>query len=1447
MGVSRVFVSHATTDAEVVRKLRERLEPHDVDLWVDRRELAPGDVLDPEIRAAIEDSDHFIVVLSAAALESAWVKKEVDFAREVRGRRDGFRLVPVLLPPLNPKTVSWILGEDVKAIPLGDDAGALDQAVAEILVSIGFRLREDASTGGATQAVLHPLDDLVLRLSEPEIRELDGTRRATARAQLIFRSGDPAKRPVESDLFRFVAPLGPIEADDLKWYLERYSAWPSKHFQERARRVEALLPEWGKNLYAALAPGKAASVLEEWRRSEAPSHRFSVRVDEKSLEGDGAGAKEGATLLLSLPWELVHDGRDYLFQGARGVRVRRQLPGRLSVPPLVTAAPIRVLLVSPRPEDESAGYIDHRVSARPLVEALEPLGELVELSVLRPPTYKALAAELARAHCVGKPYHVVHFDGHGIYDKELGLGALCFEDPDDEGKLEKRRTAIVQADEIAAVMRDHRVPLVFLEACQTAMSELDPSASVAGRLLDRGVASVAAMSHSVLVETARRFVGAFYESLMTGQRVGEAMLAGQRELANDTKRGRGFAGDFHLQDWFVPVLYQEELDPQLVTAVPSERVQQVVAEGRERLLGKVPEEPTHHFVGRSRELLAVERLLERERYAIVLGEGGEGKTTLAAELVRWLVATRRFARAAFVSVEHALDLRSLLFALGDQLDSGFVADVSKEPEKAMPLVERALRERPTVVVLDNMESVLPPNEGSEVALEHAYEPELLDGILQLCERLRGIGDTRIVLTSREAVPAPFDRNVVRIGRLDRVDAVKLVGKVLGEEESVPQSGDAGESEGEIERLVDAVNCHARSLVLVAREVAAVGVRGATDRLDALMAAMAERYGDDRERSLFASVELSLRRLPEATRQRLSRLGVFHGGGQLGVIAQVLGLDTDKDEEIDLARKLVGVGLGEILAYGHLRLHPALGPLLRRELGEAELEDARRVWVGAMVALAEYLRQQQSQDIQLAATLTVLELPNLLGALELLQASAGAEEVVGVATTIEGLLQGLGRSRAMARVVRVREVASAGLGGWSHGHYLAESAAVDRLLETGRSREAEQAARALLQHAAAAGEEAYEQAAYDLAMAYAKLGRALGMSGAADAALSPLAEARERFRRLGYDGYQTAGGMRSLCITEMGDCLLALGRLDEAARAYEEAIELDNARGAHRDVAVGKGQLGTVRMMQQRHDDALRAHTEALRTFERLGEPKSVAIAWHQIGKSLKNAGRYEAAEHAYQQSLRIKVQRGDRSGEANSLGELGNLYSSTNRLEDAASFYRRAAEIHVVMGDLFHEGTSRGNVAMVLVQLGRYNEARLELLRAIECSKHYGHVAQPWKIFTILHNLERASGNASAAASARDDAIAAFLAYRRSGGENHTTGAQLATVVGQAVTSGDTTGVAGQLAQFGARPDLPEGLQVLAHVLQQIVAGSRDPALVSTPGLTYDLAVEVTLLLERLG
>ena len=132
---------------------------------------------------------------------------------------------------------------------------------------------------------------------------------------------------------------------------------------------------------------------------------------------------------------------------------------------------------------------------------------------------------------------MVHFDGHGVYDRRSGLGGLCFEQPTDDGSWQARTLDFVDAARLAGLVRAHRIPLVFLEACQTAVAKADPTSSVAARLLSEGVTSVVAMTHSVLVETARRFVAQFYADLATGARVGAAMLAGQRALFGDPRRG----------------------------------------------------------------------------------------------------------------------------------------------------------------------------------------------------------------------------------------------------------------------------------------------------------------------------------------------------------------------------------------------------------------------------------------------------------------------------------------------------------------------------------------------------------------------------------------------------------------------------------------------------------------------------------------------------------------------------------------------------------------------------------------------------------------------------------------------------------------------------------------------------------------------------------------------
>jgi hypothetical protein len=805
MHTPTLFLSHATADDAVVARLREALAELGEPVWIDSRQLRGGQLLWPEVTAAIDAAGAYAVLVSPAAFQSDWVGDELDYAlkRQQAVGADVFPVIPLTLDGTRLGAFKRQFAAEPAWIPISSTPGGIDAALHAILVALGRRLPTDAHPPSQAQTQPQPqpepLEELILQLTDLKWIEQDAKRRPSARARLTYQPADPAQREVTSQgTWRLIPALGPIEADDLRWYLEDYAVWPSRYDAERARRIEASLADWGRDLYRAALPLEhTGNVREAWAGIDPQANRrFSVYLDPDTEAGtpepEQTAAREAAVALLGLPWELLHDGTGFLFQGARPTRVRRRLPntGVFAVP--ITNPPIRILLVTARPEDDACGYLDHRVSAQALVAAMEDLGGLVELHLLRPATLPALGAALQRARAAGTPYQVVHFDGHGVYDRRVGLGGLCFEDPRDQGQPQRRRHLTVYTDRLGPLLREHRIPLVFLEACQSAEADA-ANESVASELLKVGVAAVVAMSHSVLVATATRFVAAFYQALTEGQRVGEAMLRGQRALAEDDLRGtRAGVGDFRLQDWFVPVLFQEQADPQLFAALPAPRTRQDNWTRLQTRLGalrldRAPDlpyplapSPAGEFVGRSRELLTLERLLleaadgaaavhtgvHTGAWALVRGQGGEGKTALAGELARWLVRSGQVRRAAFVSVEQHGTADAVLDVLGRQLvGADYSVAAHADLDQALQPVERALSDAGTLLVIDNLESVLlPPYLAAETPDALAEEAQrVLAEILALAARLLACPGTRLIFTSREPLPAPFDADVRTAG------------------------------------------------------------------------------------------------------------------------------------------------------------------------------------------------------------------------------------------------------------------------------------------------------------------------------------------------------------------------------------------------------------------------------------------------------------------------------------------------------------------------------------------------------------------------------------------------------------------------------------------------------------------------------------------------------------
>jgi tetratricopeptide (TPR) repeat protein len=1548
-----IFLSHTSANDLFVKDLRLRLEDRGFVVKEDSSFRA-GDSLPESVRKAIDGADYAIGVVSAEAVKSGWVKRELRYAQKIATSRPGFRVIPLRLSNATVAEVRAIFelpepgpGADLEdwppeliSIDVGKGAGAMDALIARVVDAIEGRVDHPPAANRPRRVT--ELADLVLHLRNPRFEFLKDEkggeiRRPVAEASLAFYPPNASKPSHESPEFIFAAPLGKIEAADLSYYLERYFITPFGVFKDRADAIAARLPEWGHDLWSALAPDRTehANVFKAWKRIAATAQRrFTIEIpptaslsSKTTAEGKEAYSQrlEASTALLSLPWELLHDVFSYLFLDGVGVRVRRSLPGGddpVDFPVEMYKLPLRVLIVCARPEDEGVPYIDHRVSVRPLTEALNALGDLASYDFLTPPTFNALKEKLREALARGEPYHIVHFDGHGAYDKFHGLGSLVFEHPDDaaSGRLHGRAHDNVNADRLGKELRHAGVGLFFLEACESAMSEEKPEASVAGRLLQSGVASVAAMSHSVLVETARRFTEAFYPALARGERVGAAMLEGQRHLYDKRHRGWGWepssdgSGKMYripleLQDWFVPVLYQNDDDPVLLTEPPpAGRVLEEIHTERALALGeRMPKPPEHAFVGRSRELLAAERLLveQGERYLVLRGEGGEGKTTLACELARWLVSTRRMDRAVFASVENLQDVRGVLWEWGTQLVPDFASRAFDSLASAESLVANALAERDVVLVLDNVESILPPPADSEAACARVFDQAILDAILGLCRRLMKVGKTRMIFTSREALPAGSGldekRNTVAIGRLSVSAGMELVARLLaetnGQGSTVSAEALQAERDEEIKALVNTVGGHARSLVLLTPELARHGLAATTAELAAIMEDLERRYPGERERSLFASVELSLRRLPKYLRSKVGPLGVFQGGGNTSSIRMVAGLNVERDEEIALAVGLSRVGLVEIIPPGglpYLRFDPALAPMLRRELrlkgndqNDAEAL-ALALWAQAYRKLADFLFDKLL-DTRYVAHLTSLELPNLLAALRLydevlnengspsrkVNLEASAEDVIDFATDLETLLRHLGRGEALAIASdireRAREIHERSVGkAWSDSAYSAAVEGVESLLAANRFQDAIAAAKLLIQRIAASSDPAKESTVYERAIATVLLSTALRFAGMPEEARETIAAARADFESLAasttdHTTKRRSASMASNCIIEEGNCLLSLGQLEEAASRYTDAIDRNKELGDFHSLAMNKFHLGNVRLLQDRFEGALALYHDARELLESHGE--SAASEWAQIGVVHKKTDRFEEAEVAFQRALAQEVLHSDRLGEAAILNQLGDLYLLMDGKREASlKLFRRALAIisdPANGDDRVYEAQLRYNVAVAMVALGRFEEARSELTRASECSLGDGPNTAPWKHLGLLAKIEFGVGNTEAAADARSQAMIAYESARRQGwGVTDGAGSQLCRFVGASILAKTPRAlisdeVCAQLPAIEA--DLDERLQkyssplappyllALAPKLLAILAGMRDPGLAGDPALDYDDAVELKLLLELLA
>ena len=280
---------------------------------------------------------------------------------------------------------------------------------------------------------------------------------------------------------------------------------------------------------------------------------------------EGAGGRLRIALrlrppeLAALPWELLYSGHNGGYLCRRSPMVR-YVDVAEPVRPMTMIPPLRVLGMTALPGDLTA--LDASAEKRRLQQMLAPQQERGLVAVDWVPGQSwAAAQEALYAGC-----QVFHFIGHGGFDPVQGEGVIAFAD-------ERGRRQLVAASALADLLSlaDPMPQLVVLNSCQTAAGVgADMFSSTAATLL-RTVPAVVAMQFAVTDDAAAVFSRAFYQALVRGRAIDEAVRAGRIALTG---------WNTATMEWVTPVLYLRSRDvrlfdltrPDKISAPPGEPI-----------------------------------------------------------------------------------------------------------------------------------------------------------------------------------------------------------------------------------------------------------------------------------------------------------------------------------------------------------------------------------------------------------------------------------------------------------------------------------------------------------------------------------------------------------------------------------------------------------------------------------------------------------------------------------------------------------------------------------------------------------------------------------------------------------------------------------------------------------------------------------------------------------
>jgi len=467
---------------------------------------------------------------------------------------------------------------------------------------------------------------------------------------------------------RITNPCSSKQLVDLDWYFKEYSD-PDEDY-DRAKSVACSITKCGQQLFKQVFCDKA---LRRYDREKSSIQCFNI---------------VGSPAFHSLPWETLYDPDDSQ-PLALDIPIIRQYTSETKVD-LHKAPIINLLIVTARPHREKD--INYRAISRPLVESLRQAKLRVNINILRPSTIRALQDHLSTLD--KGYYHIIHLDVHGALQGDKSVVFL--------------ESAEVEATQLAQLLVQHQIPITILNACESGKQVGISETSLSGKFMEAGMPLVLAMRYTVTVTAATFFMKTLYQHLFDEPDIATAIRYARNSLYNNKERRNAYNEPLELEEWIIPVVYQNTPTAlPLRDFLPDEQKQREAYDARDFY-------PNPEIVGRDLDILEIETKIAQRNILLIRGCTGIGKTTLVKHLAWWWQNTYDVTKVFYFGYDEKLWTQQQVLQT--------IAQALNLAEEQATIVNRLVRER-HLLIFDALECI---NTSEENAL-HDFLMRLQNG------------------------------------------------------------------------------------------------------------------------------------------------------------------------------------------------------------------------------------------------------------------------------------------------------------------------------------------------------------------------------------------------------------------------------------------------------------------------------------------------------------------------------------------------------------------------------------------------------------------------------------------------------------------------------------------------------------------------------------------------